>query len=497
MMRGVGERVSIRVLIIGSGIGGLSCGIMLARLGHDVTVLEKNRQPGGLLRSYVRGGVHCNVGLHYLGALDQGQALRRCFDFLGIADELSLQRLGADGPVDRYLFADAGLGIDSFDVPIGLAIYEHNLRQAFPRQTRQITGLMALLRESTERFARFDFLSGEYAPRSWLGQNEALGDILERLGCSPGLRAVFGLPAVLIGVPPARCPAFYHTMALASYLASAWRLASHGTQLAEVCVRRLQSLGGQVRCGEAVTAIRADGGRARGVTLAAGDELGADLVISTLHPAVTLALLPPACVKPSHRRRMEELRNTGGMIAVHALVPAARHAAMAHNLFLVETDEAGDARDLVYAQLRPSEQPGQNLLSLITSGYDELWRPWRGTVSGRRGDDYLQAKNDFARNLIRRVEGVFGHFDELRLLDVATPLTLRDWVGSPDGSAYGVMRSTDQLLTASLLSRGTLPGLHLAGQSTFSPGVLGTILGSLATVRAIIGPERFCQEVRL
>ncbi len=66
-----------KVLIIGSGIGGLSIGIILARLGFEVTVIEKNRHAGGMMRSYVRQGVHCNVGLHYLGGLDEGQVLRR------------------------------------------------------------------------------------------------------------------------------------------------------------------------------------------------------------------------------------------------------------------------------------------------------------------------------------------------------------------------------------------------------------------------------------
>lgn len=88
-------------IIIGSGIGGMSMAIILAKLGFDVTVIEKNRHPGGMLRSYVRKGVHCNVGLHYLGALDRGQVLRRCFDYLGITHRLPLQRMGGDGPVDR------------------------------------------------------------------------------------------------------------------------------------------------------------------------------------------------------------------------------------------------------------------------------------------------------------------------------------------------------------------------------------------------------------
>jgi phytoene dehydrogenase-like protein len=486
-----------KVLIIGSGIGGLSAGIILAKLGFAVTVVEKNRQPGGMMRSYVRQGVHCNVGLHYLGALDEGQVLRRCFDYLGVTADLPLVRMGTDGPIDRYLFTDKGLGIDSFDVPAGFEAYEANLRAAFPGQQQQITALMTMLRRSASQFDQLDFLYSDKPPQSWFEQAEPLGAVFDRLGCSPGLRAVFGLPSVLIGVPPAVCPQFYHTMTLASYLISAWRLTSNGAHMADVCARRLLSLGGQVRTGDAVARIRTADGGVRGVTLASGETIDADLVIGAIHPKEIVGLLAPEHVKPSYRRRVQGLTDTHGMMAVHALVPASQHPAFAHNLFAIDTDAVGDTRDLIYVQLRPSERPDQNLLSLITSGHENLWEPWRQTRTGQRGDEYLQAKTDFAHRLIAQAEKITGPLGGVRLLDVSTPLTIRDWVNSPNGSAYGVMRSTEQLLSAALLNRSSVRGLFLAGQSVMSPGVLGTIIGSLATVQFIVGPERFRQEVRI
>jgi all-trans-retinol 13,14-reductase len=213
-----------KVLVIGSGIGGLSAGIILAKLGYEVTVIEKNRHPGGMSRSYARGGVHCNVGLHYMGALDQDQILRRCFDFLEITDQLPLIRMGVNGPVDQYLFTDNHLGIDHFDVPSGFEAYEAGLKTAFPTQRTQVTALMAMLRRSADQLNRLSFLYNDRPTEYWFDQAEPLGAIFDRIGCSPGLRTVFGLPSVLIGVPHAVCPQFYLSMTLASYLMSAWRL---------------------------------------------------------------------------------------------------------------------------------------------------------------------------------------------------------------------------------------------------------------------------------
>ncbi len=450
-----------------------------------------------MTRSYVRRGVQCNVGLHYLGALDQGQILRRCFDFLDITDQLPLVRMGIGGPVDQYLFTDARLGIDHFDVPTGFEAYEAGLNSAFPTQRTQVAALMTMLQRGADQLNRLSFLYSDRPTEYWFDLAEPLGAIFDRIGCSPGLRAVFGLPSVLIGVPHAVCPQFYHSMTLAGYLLSAWRLKGPGATLADVCVQRLKSLGGSLRTGEAVTGIRTADGRVLGVTLDSGENLNASIIIGTIHPKRIIELLEPDVLKASYRRRILGLRDTPGMMGVHALVPAKQYPEFQPNRYLVQVDPQGGLLDLIFLQLRASEDPDQNLLTLITSGHQELWQAWQQTRSGRRGPDYLKKKRDLARSLIGRTEKILGPFHGLQILDIFTPLTIRDWVNSPEGSAYGVMRSNEQMLSAALLNRTSLRGFFLAGQSVLAPGILGTILGSLSTIKFIVGSERFQREVRI
>jgi phytoene dehydrogenase-like protein len=484
------------VLIIGSGIGGLSMAIILAKLGFGVTVIEKNSRPGGMLRSYIRQGMHCNVGLHYLGALGKGQILRRLFDFLGITDDIPLEPMGVNAPVDRYYFNDGGVGPRQFDMPVGLNAYEERLKQTFQNEEDAIEGFMSLLRQSATELDRLDFLFGRLSASNLIDQTEPLWDILDRLQCSPGLKSVLSIPSVWFGVPPAKCPQFLHTMTLAGYLASAWRLKNHGTQMVEVLVQRLTDLGGRIVCGQAVRHINTHEGRVTGLTLENEEQYNAPLVVASVHPMMVVNMLDGKDVKPSYRKRIMGLVNTGGMFAVNAAVPSGMRPPLPYNTFSIETDTGGNVHNVIYTQLRASEKPDALLLSLVTRGYDERWQSWHNTNSGRRGADYTVAKMALAQALIKKIDPIIGPLEGLKIIDTYTPLTIRDWVNSPNGSAYGVMRSTTQMLSASLLNRTKVKGLYLTGQSVMAPGILGGILGSLVTAKFIVGPERFEREVQ-
>jgi len=218
------------VLIIGAGIGGLSSAIILAKLGFDVTVIEKNREPGGMMRSHTREGIECSVGLHYLGSLGEGQVLRKFFDYLGLTTQIPVTRMGQDGIIDRYIFDSHGTHPATFDVPEGLEAFEKNLKQAFPDEQIQIDELLKLIRKATGQLHDLDYLYSVENDFSLLDQSIPLGEILDRLGCSPGLRSIMAVPSCWIGVPLNDCPAYYHNMALASYLSSSWRLKCSGSQ---------------------------------------------------------------------------------------------------------------------------------------------------------------------------------------------------------------------------------------------------------------------------
>ncbi|MBI4618914.1 MAG: NAD(P)/FAD-dependent oxidoreductase [Desulfobacterales bacterium] len=485
-----GRQTQGDVLIIGSGIGGLTAGIILAKLNCRVTVVERNPLPGGLMRGYLRSGIECPVGVHYMGSLGKGQPLRRMWDCLGVTPLIPVERMGADGVIDRYIFDGF-----TFDLPEGIDAFEDNLRRSFPLEHSLITTIMDDLRRTSRALTSLNILISPamslLSPESF----ESMGEQLLRMGCSRRLLSVLGVPSTLIGLSLRECPVFYYHMTIASYLMSSWRLACNSSQMADAFVSRFMSLGGDVVTGDGVARILVQSGRVKGVVLQSGRILEARSIIAAVHPGTVVAMLPGDAVRPAYVERVAELENTKGLFVVNLAVDADAHKALSYNIYRLYPEEDGTLSQGVFHQLRNSGQPGINILSMMTTSGIEEWRQWEGTTSGKRGSDYLEAKEKKARRFIGEASKLFGDLKGMRILDTYTPLTIRDRVNSPDGSAYGILRSTGQFMKTASLNRTSIEGLFLAGQNSMAPGIMGTTMGSFQTVRNVIGYERFSREV--
>lgn len=481
---------STDAIIIGSGIGGLTAAIILAKLGYGVTIVEKNRQPGGLMRSYTRNGIECPVGVHYIGSMDKGQPLQRIFDYLDISTGLALERMGAKGIIDHYIFDDF-----TFDLPEGIESYEENLRSKFYSDQEQISSIINTLKNVASVFYSLDFLSSSRINPANLDLFQPMGKIVSQLNCSPGLRSVLEVTSAWIGVPLNECPVFYHNTTLASYLFSSWRLNCSGSEMADLFASRFKDLGGTIILKDAVEKILVNNRITEGVVLKSGRIINTPIVIAAIHPKVMISMLPDEAVKPAYRKRILQLEDTESVFSAHFEVDASLQKELPYNIFKISSDSEGILKYLNFYQLRKSRKEGINILSVITNNSYNEWERWENTTSGHRGSDYIEKKEREIHRLTDEALSIFGQFNGMKVLDSYTPLTIRDWTNSPEGTPYGVRRSSRQIIKTAMLNRTQVKGLFLAGQSVNAPGILGTALGSLVTVKSIIGSDRFNNEV--
>ena len=234
-------------------------------------------------------------------------------------------------------------------------------------------------------------------------------------------------------------------------------------------------MGGTLLCGDPVRSILGSAKGVEGVGLASGRILHSARIVAAIHPKTLLPMLPEGAVTPRYARRIAGLEDTDGLFVANVAVDAKAHTALPHNIYRLYTDRDGTLRDGVFYQLL-SGRADRNLLMIIAKSPFSEWQPWEGSTTGSRGAAYSDEKTRRAYRLVREAGEIFGHIAGAEVLDAYTPLTLRDWVNSPQGSPYGIMRSAKQLHATTFLHHLNLRGLFFAGQNALSPGALGTLL---------------------
>ena len=109
-----------------------------------------------------------------------------------------------------------------------------------------------------------------------------------------------------------------------------------------------------------------------------------------------------------------------------------------------------------------------------------------------------QSYYDWKRRVMSRMQTYIearapGMAGSWRILEAATPLTLRQWGYGGTGSLYGVRHSIE---TMPLLPVTRVPGLFLAGQSILLPGILGGIVSAALAVGFAFGHDNALKEFR-
>ncbi len=467
------------VVIIGSGFGGLATAIMLARLGRKVTVVESAAKPGGCLRSYQREGMDCPVGVHYFGSAAPGELLGDFIDVLGIRDALELRRMGQGGVIDRFVFDD-----EVFDLPDTVDKLEATLAKRFADAPDAVAFVMHVCRTAMATLRTDTSITTQSA----LPITRTAFDVLTEKGLPNRLMDFLALQGFLLGLDLSVCPAAFLLVATASLLLSAWELGCTGADMANALADSATAAGVKMITGDGAVSIQVGLRGASGVRLRSGTTVEADLVIAAIHPKLMVDMIPGEALPAEYRQGIAKLSETGGMMCAVALLDEAIHPARDFNVYRVRgTPRLG--LEGCYGQFRPSGRPGLTRLVALTESPYESWVKWHDTDTGRRGLEYRAEKMRRAQQMLADLSAATGPLHDARIVDVWTPLTMRDWVAAPRGCTYGVKHSIRDGLDFLSLSRPPLEGLFLVGQNALAPGLLGTAMGILRVVSAVAGRQ--------
>jgi len=304
-------------IVIGSGFGGLASAVRLSAKGWRVTVLEKLDAAGGRAYVHERNGHVFDAGptiitVPFLFEELWALAGRK------LSDDVQLRSLDpfyqirfSDGDVFSYSGDPERMRAEVRRIsPSDAAGYERFMAEA---DHCYRLGFEALGAKAFDTVG--DLIKASPAIVRMRGWRSLHAMVASHLG-HPKLRTAMSLQSLLIGGNPFSVTCIYSLInALERQWGVHWAVGGTG-RLVQGLVSLLRGQGGQLRCNAEVGRIDIDRGRATGVTLASGERIAADIVVSNADTAWTYRHL----VDARHRRHWTDRRIDRGRYSMSLFV---------------------------------------------------------------------------------------------------------------------------------------------------------------------------------
>jgi phytoene dehydrogenase-like protein len=495
------------VIVVGSGIGGLTAAAALSREGKRVLVLERHTQLGGLTQSFERDGYRFNVGVHYIGGAGESDgragAAKRVLDAL-TPHGVPLVSMGS--VYDRVHFP--GMTID-FEHPVARLM--RTLKARFPAEAAGIDRYFDSMRAARKA------LEAVFAANSmpqivsrglmwwkdddiqrWVGRT--LLDVVRDCVGDPKLQAVLAAQWGDHGARPSEASFAMHAVVMSNYFDGAWYPIGGSGVFAEAFAETIVSGGGELRADAPVASVRVHEGRVQGVALENGAEIDAPCVISDAGLRNTLRLLPSEEIDYDWAQDALQIERSIGYVGLYIGLEGdvAANGASTANDWIYESWDVdriwrnpmveSDAPLLFvsFPSLKdPRHDPGaaqRHTCEIVAYVDPNAFTPWEheGMKRGESRDRYLELKQHLEQNLLTQ----FGrHYPRLaplvRYVTSSTPLSLATYTGAEHGAMYGLAATPKRFLNDALRPRTPIGGLFLAGQDACCPGVTGALMGGL------------------
>lgn len=496
------------VLIIGSGMGGLICADLLSKEGLDVCVVEKNKQLGGSLQTYVRDKVIFDSGVHYIGGLEKGQNTYQIFKYIGIMDKLKLMRQDID-VFDKILIENDPV---EYIQAQGYENFIQKLLVHFPKEERALRTYCDKILEVCSKFPLYNLRSSDDMNEKADVLEIDTKAFIESVTANKKLQEVLAGNNALYAGQADKTPFYVHALILNSYIESSWKCVDGGSQISKLMAKNIRSRGGTIIREKGVARIIAEGDTVTAVELSDGSVIKAKQFISNIHPVKTLELTDSPLIKNAYRNRLKGLENSVSSFTLNVVLKRDSFKYFAHNIYCFKDGRVWTSADyteenwpLGYALfLAPSSKhteyaDGMTILTYMHYNDVKQWDNTLNTVSHpkERGETYEEFKRRKAEALLDLVENKFpGLRSHIKSYYTATPLSYRDYIGNDDGSLYGIVKDYKHPLKTFLSPRTKLQNLYLTGQNLNLHGVLGAAMSGIVTCCALLKNDSLIEKIR-
>lgn len=483
------------VVVIGSGLGGLSAAALLARAGLHVAVVERNEHPGGYAQVFRRGEYVFDPAIHFTLDAGPGGFTPKLLEHVGVADRV---RFVPSEHTYRSYFP--GLTIDALP---GRDAFLRSHQELFPADA---DGLARLFEMRQAIFAQLAALPQKVgpdgleaamaaAPLVFRHRMSSVQDVLKEYLRDSRTAAAVASIWPYVGSPPSRMSFLLFNQMLETMHAGCYYPLGSFQTLVDALAAAVVENGGDVLLGGAATKIVLRDGRAAGVEVAGSTVLSARAVVSNADPQHTFGeLVGWESTAPALRRRIGRYKLSPSAVVLYGVLNAdPADLGLVHESFVFPTWD----HERTWSELQAG-RPGGIWVSVPTLLDPSLAPPGvhlcvvTGLVPARADGSWRAIRDDLAARMLGDVDALVpGLRDAFEIVDIATPDTLHRYTNSTGGATYGWENIPAQTASKRLAHRTPVDGLFLSGQwaeeGTSSLRVLTSGRATAAMVAADLG----------
>jgi all-trans-retinol 13,14-reductase len=258
--------------------------------------------------------------------------------------------------------------------------------------------------------------------------------------------------------------------------------------------------------------LHEENGRLQYAETGKGEKIYGKNFISNIHPQNTLDLVKSDVIRKAYRERIKSLENSISVFCINAVMK--KHTFPNHNQnyyyytkdnpwsHMDYTEESWPMGFFMFASAAadaPEYCAGVSIMSCMR--YDDV-KKWEHTFNtdtneASRGTDYDEFKKEKGEKLLSCTEDIFpGIRDCIKSWYASTPLSMRDYIGTSDGSLYGIAKDYKETMKTLISARTRIPNLLLTGQNLHMHGILGVAISSVVTCAELLGMEYLIEKIR-
>lgn len=488
-------------IILGSGLGGLQTAYVLSKKGFSVCVLEKNPKFGGTLQSFRRFGCDFSTGMHYLGSLDEGQMLSRIFKYFGLFNNIEYKRM------DQDAFEVINIAGKEYKYPIGWDNFKKQFLEYFPGDEEVFDKYLSLIHRAVNSQALYSLdepdgkVNGDFS----LLMMSAY-EILKSLSPNIDIQNYLAALNFDYGGEKNKTPFYVHALVTNYFVKSSYRVVGDSDQLTNALLDSIKSFGGEAIKRQKVVRLLFDGKNLIGAETHTGDKYYGNKFISNIHPANTMDLIEEGKIKKLYRKRMLEMKNTISSFSVHIKMKEGSFDYINHNYQYVKQNDVWYAsyydekkwpeHFFLHTPPYTANDKCANCIQILTFMKYEEVKKWEDSTKRTRPEEYHIWKEEKARKLIDLANEHFPNLKEnIEDINISTPLSLRDYIGTSDGSMYGRISDYNNMVSNYVSHKTKIPNLYLTGQNLNLHGMLGVSLSAIITSGEFVGLKQLLEEI--